>query len=90
MLFILNRTQRDKLYRSDCCARLSRNFNRVVEGTVDGEVLKEVRDMGLVIEELDKNSRFAQGLRVGITINPLTGELETASPSVTNGAEFAR
>ena len=63
---------------------------RVIKGEIDESVIKKARAMGLSIEELDENSRFAQGLWVGITIDPQSGELQTASPAVTNGAAFTR
>lgn len=61
-----------------------------IEATVDTSVLKDVRSMGFSIGELEENLRFAQGLWVGIEIDPKSGQLKTASPAVTNGAAFAR
>lgn len=65
-------------------------IQRVIKGSINASVLEKTRAMGLAIEELEENSRFAQGLWVGIEIDPKSGQLKTASPAVTNGAAFAR
>jgi len=62
---------------------------RVVADWFDPKVIERARALGLDLEVLAENSRYAQGLWVGISIDPESGEYRATSPNVTNGAAFA-
>ena len=62
---------------------------RVLKGAIEPSVLDRTRKLGLKIKELPQNSRYAQGLWVGITVDRKTGEYAAGSPDVTNGQAIA-
>lgn len=62
---------------------------RAIRGEFPPSVTARARALGMPLELLDDNSRFAQGLWVAIGIDPATGRLLAAAPDVTNGRAIA-
>jgi gamma-glutamyltranspeptidase/glutathione hydrolase len=65
-----------------------KQIQRVVKGAFPTKTLARARTLGLAIEEIE-NSRYAQGLWVGIRIDPKKKTYEAGSPNVTNGCALA-
>jgi gamma-glutamyltranspeptidase/glutathione hydrolase len=65
-----------------------KQVQQVLRGAFPEATLARARALGLAIEEI-ANSRYAQGLWVGIRIDPAKKTYEAGSPNVTNGCALA-